>query len=296
MSVTWPPSPSVEDEASALAHECLLDSAVEKLKSDDQPAGNRGTVNQYPIILDSDQDTVSQKEEAKDHSHPCTSSAGAQSSDESSGPATPPPTNRDQRFVHIPSQQSKRLPTKEEKARSKSDSNLRIKEEDTSRGRPSISRIETDVGSDLPEMVTGKRRAPSPYAYKASQIVAEKIYPVRRFSGEQLLSPQLPNGHKQLGVNRFGPAVSAKPRAKEEFDSSTDSDKVPEGRHHSRRRSSRKSFSHPIRPALDQPSPVVEKITRHQATPFTESNLLSKGPQGSVKPTHPDTLQSQSKG
>jgi hypothetical protein len=166
MSVTWPPSPSVEDEASALAHEYLLDSAVEKLKSDDQPADNRGTVNQHPIILDSDQETVSQKEEAKDHSHPHTSSTGAQSSDESSGPATPPPTNRDRRFVHIPSQESKRSPMIDEKARSKSDSNIGRKEEDTSRGRPSISRIETNVGSDLSEMVTGRRRAPSPYAYK----------------------------------------------------------------------------------------------------------------------------------
>ena len=54
MTQTWPPSPCVEEEEVALAKEYVPGVAPRQSKNEDQPANSRGSVDQYPIIDDSD--------------------------------------------------------------------------------------------------------------------------------------------------------------------------------------------------------------------------------------------------
>ena len=70
MARRWPPSPSVEDEESALAREHILEHPLTS-KSEDQAGGCRGSVDQYPIILDVDiKATTSTDDNSSDNEDP----------------------------------------------------------------------------------------------------------------------------------------------------------------------------------------------------------------------------------
>lgn len=255
MARQWPPSPSVEDEEVALAHE---HHNLRRFKGDELPAGSRGSVDQYPVILDiGDKATTTADENS------------GISSDESLGPPTPTHTRTDQRFIHIPTTSSNpatsfhNVPPPQEAKK------------DSPRGRPNVSRIQTDMAGDLQEMITGRRRAPSPYAYAPAQ-KAEKIERGNQFAGECLLSPK----HANLPILDTKRASSARPRIKtDDLDSSTDSDRRSDRRrHHSRKRSTREPFSRTQHlEANDPPRPALND---HRASSYSgaspEPGLLHK--------------------
>ena len=124
-------------------------------------------------------------------------------------------------------------------------------------------------------MITGHRRAPSPYAYTAAN-KSEKMQHGNRFSGEFLLSPE----HAKLPIIDNNRASSARPRIRtEDLDSSTDSDRRPERRrHHSRKRSTRESFARPQPSASDNTARPPQYDAHAAAKPNThpEPGLLSK--------------------
>ena len=218
MTQQWPPTPSVEDEEASLLHEADFEKALAEAKIKNQPAGTRGTVDQYPIIADVD-DTVS---------------VASTSTNDSGGPPTPthtPPPR--QTHMHAPTDEPK---ASETLLRPESPSRT---SRASSRGRHNVPRIQTDLGSDLQEMITGRRRAPSPYAYKP-QSKSDKAEHGNRFSGEFLLSPE----HAKLPIIDAKRASSATPQIRsEDLESSTDSDRRPDRRRYpSRKRTTRDSF------------------------------------------------------
>ncbi len=252
MARRWPPPPSVEDEEVALASEHGA------AKSDDQPAGSRGTVDQYPIILD-----VNHRELTSDDT-------SGLSSDESLGPPTPTLSRTENRFVHIPTPETKPTTT------TRNTPPLQSSKQETFRGRPSVARIQTDLGEDLQEAITGRRRAPSPYAYAPAQ-KSEKTEHGNRFSGEFLLSPE----HARLPIIDTKRASSARPRIRtEDLDSSTDSDRRPDRRrHHSRKRSTKESFARPpqLTPDTPQRPAVVDTRAASYSGALPDPGLLYKG-------------------
>ena len=144
-----------------------------------QPADNRGTVNQYPIILDPVKDLPDLQRNVGE----------AHSSDESPGPRTPPSIYKDPIRNTTTTDGSQSNTPKAIRKESRSKSRTRKTDRAESRGRPNVPAIQTNIGSDVENMATGRRRPPSPYAYRPSPITG-KPEPYRRFSGEQLLSPE----------------------------------------------------------------------------------------------------------
>ena len=255
MVASYPPSPSVENEEAALAHEHGLHPHSEPSKSDDQPAGSRGTVDQYPIILDVDSLAARSEEKPvtasgsktvqKDNEH---SSLNSESSDGSLGPPTPTTSNVERRFIHIPDQASE--------APTPSEADLGVppfgyseqpRENTAPRGRPKVGQIRTDLGGDLQQMISGRRRAPSPYAYKA----AENSEPIsKRQSGDNFLSPEHAIQTQKIPTKDAKRPSSARPPGRpEDLSSFTNSEK--RRRSHSRRRASNGTFSRPERPTLN---------------------------------------------
>jgi hypothetical protein len=267
MARHWPPSPSVEDEESALAREHGLVQPLES-KNEDQPAGARGAVDQYPIILDFDPKATSSDDTSSDNERHSVS----HSSDESLGPTTPTHSKGEQRYVYIPKTGSKTATGTQHTAAAVSQSGKK----EIPRGRPNVSRIQTDLGGDLQDMITGRRRAPSPYAYTPASR-PEKTEHGNRFSGEFLLSPE----HAKLPIIDQKRPSSARPRIRtEDLDSSTDSDRRPERRrHHSRKRSTRESFGR-AQPSLSETTTRPLKYDAHAASnpdTYPEPGLLSQG-------------------
>ena len=265
MARRWPPSPSVEDEDSALAREHAFDRRLES-KPEDQPAGARGSVDQYPILVDiGTKDATSSDDTSSDTERHSVS----HSSDDSLGPPTPKHPKSEQRYVYIPKTESK--PAKSPQAYA--DVFAQPSKKDVSRGRPNVSRIQTDLGGDLQDMVTGRRRVPSPYAYTAANKF-EKTKHGNQFSGEFLLSPE----HAKLPIVDNKRASSARPRIRtEDLDSSTDSDRRPERRrHHSRKRSTRESFARPP-PASSDTTAQPSQYAANKPEIHQEPGLLSQG-------------------
>lgn len=189
MTQLWPPSPCVEDEDVALAREQVLGVPLDKLKSENQPASSRGSVDQYPVILDYDEPDA--------HAIPTLevnpqSEAGVDGGRCRTEEATNPDivTNSEKRFILVPPEQlvaaEDALP--EPLHRSKSSSQL--EGYGTSRERPQISRLNTDVGTGLDGMATGARRQPSPYARKPPDTASSALPPREA----NLLSPM--DAHK----------------------------------------------------------------------------------------------------
>ena len=254
MARRWPPSPSVEDEESALAREHALEHPLAS-KSEDEVGGCRGSVDQYPIILDVD---IKATALTDDNSSDNERHSASHSSDESLGPPTPPHSKGEQRFVHVPKTGLKTATSSQEPASTSSQSGKK----EIPRGRPTVSAIQTDLGGDLQDMITGRRRPPSPYAYTSAKR-SEKTEHGNRFSREFFLAPE----HAQLPVIDQKRASSARPRIRtEDHDSSTDSDRRPERRrHHSRKRSTREPFAGP-RPSLSDTAPRPLKYDAQATT------------------------------
>jgi len=275
MARRWPPSPSVEDEESALAREHVLEHPLTS-KSEDQAGGCRGSVDQYPIILDVNiKVTTSTDDNSSDNEH----HSASHSSDESLGPPTPPHSKAEQRFVHLPKTGSNIATSSQEPASASSQPG----EKEIPRGRPTVSAIQTDLGGDLRDMITGHRRVPSPYAYTSAK-KPEKTAHGNQFSGEFLLSSE----HAKLPVTDQKHDSSARPRIRtEDHDSSTDSDRRPERRrHHSRKRSPREPFAGP-QPSLSDTAPRPLKYDAHATTKPDASpdpGLSSMGLQKETKP------------
>ena len=239
MGSQWPPSPRVEDEESALKHE-VTHKSEESPKSEAEEAHCRGTVDQYPIILD-----VNHKMESKHDYTSSTDNEGesvrTQSSDDSYGPATPPISKAGRKHAQIPPNP----PNSQARSGKETPKCDIAQEEDTSRGRQNMPRIQTDLGSDLEGMITGQRRAPSPYSYTKPD-AAPNNDSHKRFSGHAFLSPEgivptqpfpTTDNNKRHSSARPRP----KPSLRKDSEDSTDSER--RRRRHSRRRSTQETFS-----------------------------------------------------
>lgn len=183
----WPPSPSVEDEDVALAKEHLLDVSRCRLNSDDQGAQSRGSVDQFPIILDTSDSAGLISPEVPRSSNPCSLIPDNSSGDEQQEPTTPPALNHDKRFVFLPSRKSDIDETSPHDGLHRSKSTARIPPfQEVPRGRPQVTRLQTDLGAGLDTMISGHRRTPSPYAYKPGALVDSST---ARQNNANLLSP-----------------------------------------------------------------------------------------------------------
>jgi hypothetical protein len=244
MTQTWPPSPCVEDEEVALAKEHVLDVA-HQVGNENQPASNKGSIDQYPIILD------------KDDSPQLKDSVGPVSTSQHTDPLA---VNMEKRFVLVHSDlaesQSQSAVPHEPLQRSKSTTQLRSPDE--SRGRPQVSRIHTDLGADLDALRTGQRRAPSPYTHTPqTSFDAHTSEPRRK---ETLLSP--------LDAHDGRRPTSRRPETRVPERDSSDSDQKRRERRRperSRSRAARQSFSHSDRSES-------EKIKRSKSTRRDDSD------------------------
>ncbi|KAL9110199.1 MAG: hypothetical protein Q9227_005260 [Pyrenula ochraceoflavens] len=240
--VHWPPSPIVEDEAEALAHEIRSESSFGS-KSEDE-AQSRGSIDQVPIILDAGRPGS----DGSDRSLPTDgASVESQSSDESHGPPTP----RSVRFAFdtkgMPPTASSSTPLKTSTPRvnypSKPVPNKALEKEERPRGRPQVSPIDTGLTGDLQEMLTGRRRAPSPYSFtKPEPETLGTPSSKKRSSGASFLSPEAVHPNQGLSVPGQGRSLSAAPRSHKDEDHSTAESGKGRHRHHSRRRSTREEF------------------------------------------------------
>lgn len=249
MSHSWPPSPCVEDEEVSLAKEHGTDVPVHRLKSENQPATSRGSVDQYPIIV-LDTNVADDPAPAKIASGGTSRDVAAKdvSSHQQQAPSVPHIfTNQEKRFVYIPSQTSDsetELPLPPEHLQ-RSKSATQLSENDIPRGRPQVTRIHTDLGTGgLESMISGRRRAPSPYAHKSSGLF--ESLSTKPSSKDNLLSP--------LHAHEPRRPLSAHPGTRFGDRESSDSDhksrqKIREGR--SRSRAARESFSHSERSESD---------------------------------------------
>lgn len=245
----WPPTPCVEDEAISLAKEHVPD----HVKSDDQPASSRGSVDQYPVILDNPDPAHPTYSKTPRKDKPCSLEPDTSSLDEHPEPVTPPSaTNNERRFVFLPSVNGDPDPDPQPNRRPpdilhRSKSTTQLKPEDNSRGRPQVTRIQTDMGAGLESMVTGQRRAPSPYAHaRSSPMLAESFVQSPR-PQDNLLSP--------MAAHQPRRPVSVHPRTRPAAHDSSDSDHKPRVRRHERScsRAARPSISHSDRSDIEKP-------------------------------------------
>ncbi|KIW21347.1 hypothetical protein PV08_01927 [Exophiala spinifera] len=237
MAQVWPPSPCVEDEDVSLSKELLLDVPIHKTKNDDQPAGSRGSVDQYPIIIDSDDSDTTSKQHGSDSddvpSQPHSGHASAEST-----------TNTEKRFVLFSPERSEVVeePPLEDMHRSRSTPQLNIREEH--RGRPQVTRIHTDLGPSRESMAADRHREPSPYAYSNQSTMDSTSAGPR--SGINLLSP--------MDANRSRRSLPVRQRSHPQKHDSSDSEHGSKSKRRpgrSRSRAPRKSFSQTDRPEIE---------------------------------------------
>lgn len=248
----WPPSPRVEDEELALKNEIKQHTGVES-KTEAEEARCRGTVDQYPIILDTNL--------AAESKHGYTSSTDNEgessrthSSDDSFGPPTPPNCKASRKDGEFRSN-SPGSRSWSGKATASSNTSKQPNEGVNARGRPHMPRIQTDIGSDLQGMITGERRAPSPYAYTKPEVF-HKQETHKRVSGHTFLSPgNTAPVHAFPAADSNKRSSSALPASKPTSDNPADDSSDNERRswHHSRRRPTRDTFSRAGSPPANGP-------------------------------------------
>ncbi len=250
MASQWPPSPRVEDEESALKNEVTYGSG-EKSKTEFEEARCRGSVDQCPIILDSNHEIESKRDYTSSTDNDGESIKG-QSSDDSYGPLTPPDSKAGRKHSQYPAAPPNSRSWPDKVAPSLTTAK-EPKKEVTSRGRPDMPRIQTDLDGDLQGMISGRRRAPSPYSYTKPEMPA-KSDTSKRFSGNTFLSPEhiapsqsipIIGSHKRHSSAR----PRSKPRLQNDSDESSDGEKRQ--RHRSRHRPARETFSQPLSSAED---------------------------------------------
>ena len=242
MGVHWPPSPQVEDEELSLRHEFAPE--IQKTsRGDVDEARSRGTVDQFPIILDVKADTATDMgyNSSTDNEG---DSVRTQSSDESFGPPTPT----------FPKDASQSAQTRPSRPKPQTHPSFRVGQtsshRDTSqengreiRGRPSIPRIHTDIDLEAQAMATGQRRAPSPYSYTKPD-TAPQPGKDKQSSSNTFLSPEhytssQPSNPLGLSKRHSSAQPSPRPRSKSRTDAIGYGDTRSRSRHHSRRRSAR---------------------------------------------------------
>lgn len=185
--LSWPPSPSVEDEETSLAREHGSDTSDSDTHNGKPPAVSRGSVDQVPMIIDlnAKEEPIWDKEKVlKKRSETATE---ATSGVEPQKPRPRQQVNGEKRFVFMPPPSSNNLSVPTNDARPRSKSTTRIEGDETPRGRPQMHRLQTDLGGDLHAMASGQRRAPSPYAYRPSANVHQSSNEDR--AKASLLSP-----------------------------------------------------------------------------------------------------------
>jgi hypothetical protein len=248
----------------SLAKEHVLDVHLDDLKSDDQPASSRGAVDQYPVILDNPNPAHKNDSKTPPPNKPCGLVPDNSSLDEQPEPITPPSaSNHERRFVFIPSTKADPAPDPETRRRTdalhRSKSTTQLRPEDASRGRPQVTRIKTDLGAGLEGMLTGQRRAPSPYAHAhTASILAEPfVSSPRPKDKDTLLSP--------MSAHQPRRPASVHPGNRTTAHDSSDSDHKPQVRRHerSRSRAARLSMSHSDRSDMEKPRRA--KSTRRQS-------------------------------
>lgn len=247
-----------------MAREHGLTPAVSSIQHYDEPQA-KGTVDQYPIILDAHLQQPSRKkstaiESDREHS----------SSDESHGPHTPAAVNSEQRFVLL-DEASRKSITEDSSRHAISRSSADARSEDRPRGRPHVSPIRTNIGSDLEEMVTGHRRPPSPYS-SVPKIPSTGIQPQKQFSGGSLLSPR----HTSSDDYRRNRSTGPRPRQEDTW-SLTDPERSSDKRRpHSRRR--RESGIRTERPSSEKLTPAAfDKRSMSYAATAPVAGMLSSG-------------------
>ena len=218
MAQLWPPPPSVEDEEQALAREYGSGSSRPVTEATKSPSDCRGSVDQLPIIQDANV--------KREFIHAAAKVQNERLQGESNNTrkqyADPIPVNNEKRFVFFSSDDEQRglVPPPQAKG-SRSKSTTRLGGDETPRGRPHISRFQTDVGAGLKGMATGQRRAPSPYSYMEPPSRGRDV-PIK----ESLLSPENATDMSRANVS-LRRSRSARPSAVIE---SSDSDKKPSSR------------------------------------------------------------------
>ena len=235
MSKTWPPSPMVEDEVLSLAKEHLSDLSDSQSIDDLPPPDSRGAVDQYPLIIDANEEAVQHETRKKgtfksSHSQPLPSKPKRNSSP------------NETRFVHIsvPSDSDREVTRGPRRPRSKS--TIGIATDEDPRGRPQVSRLRTDLGADLQAMATGQRRTPSPYSYRAS---TNTLLPsmLNDPSKVSLLSPESAESLPIPAVNRRARSQRPERIITKLEGSDSDSKRRECGRRRSKSRHDRGSFS-----------------------------------------------------
>jgi hypothetical protein len=242
MNSSWPPSPQVEDEETTLKKEIAY-----KLDGYDahkrEEASCRGTIDQYPIILDTNY-KVGVKSKHISSTDNYGDSPKGQSSDDSCGPPTP--VSLKSRGNHFPSSSNHR----DFRPRVEKPTTPAIVTEDanqnfTRRGRPDVPQVQTGLGDDLQGMITGQRRAPSPYSFTKPE-APQKSRESDQSSGSTFLSPDrivhastFPTGEKKARSSSARPRSRTRPSRDTDESSGTESRR----RHRSRRPSRRRKHS-----------------------------------------------------
>ncbi|KAL2429695.1 hypothetical protein ABEF95_009833 [Exophiala dermatitidis] len=234
MTRRWPPSPCVEDEDVALAKEHGPGSQLRDLKSEDQPASSRGLVDQFPIIIDTQEPstTPTDGQTAGTCLNPV---PGNVSSTEGVTDPSSSATNHEKRFVYLPSQDSETESAHRPEPIPRSKSATRLAEHEARKARPQIPRLQTDLGIGHEGMVTGHGRAPSPYAYRPS--APTNTLSAGAQNGNTLLSPMDANGPKRH--------LSARPSSRVARHEDLDSDHSLRSRRKSHRSRSRHEAYNP---------------------------------------------------
>lgn len=236
MTQLWPPSPCVEDEEVALAKEHCLDVPLHQLGSENQPATSRGSVDQYPIILDNHV-AAQPCQEKPSGARKSNGVPETKHGEQAVPPAVPPAvTNTETRFVYIPSAQSDDEPVQPTDALHRSKSTTQLPDQDVPRRRPPVTRLKTDLGAGLERFTTGHLRAPSPYAHKSSGLT--ETFSAGPFPKDNLLSSM--HAHEVRRPMSAHPGIPFPERETSDSDQKSKSKRRSE---RSRSRAARQSFS-----------------------------------------------------
>ena len=263
----WPPAPCVEDEQTSLAHE-LTDGSTTVSKSDDE-AQSKGTIEQYPIILDTDLGLS--KSTKQDWTRPNSSGIDSQSSDDSVGPPTPPSTTSDRPRSRqtVPDSISKNV---RDQSRPQPEGQGRAEGGRRGRERPAVSPLNTVLDPEIQHMLSGRRRAPSPYRMTKPEN-EEPASGKGNVTGDFLLSPEAVPPQYQRSEPSRRRVSSAQPSKERNAGLSSSEDQST--KHHHRRHSSRLSYTNGDQPVVEESKYRDSRSSRdpEQVSSKTESTV-----------------------
>lgn len=221
--IQWPPSPIVEDEQSSLAKEHHLnsDSKISET-TDDQCVPSRGSIDQFPIILDSDLSRTVALATAP--STPPKTSKNLKVAipvPEDFGLPTPPPSDNETRGrARVDELRNTKADVQKEPRSKSCDLMHNINRSET---RPAMARLHTDTSGGLNSIKTGNLRTPSPYPYQPES--GSMRVESARSTDVQFLSPACATNSP---VSILTPPSHSDPiSCRKDRDSSTDSVRRP---------------------------------------------------------------------